>query len=349
VLVVVVLFCVSLASVRAAGGSAASAPAAAAASESVTGTTGSDAHPGKAQIVIAHADGTGRRVLADGELSTISPDGARVAVTDWDEVNHALVRPRFSMYPSSGGQPTFTLALDCWAVVWSPDSRKLACSDGTTTPNRLVVVDATTGSRTTIATGYFDPASFSPDSTRLVYVQRSTGPGARLAGALTVVDLATGSRKVLRGAAARPVWGPSAIAFSTVVSRPHYDVLNVAVIQPDGSGFRQLTHVRPRTYLFAVYPVAWSADGRRLLGGIHGQDAWTEREAYRIDPIKGGFKLIAHSLMPTAISRDGRFVVGQTGDPECCGFKYSNIARVAWGGGKKHVLLQHAMVASFNG
>jgi hypothetical protein len=145
------------------------------------------------------------------------------------------------------------------------------------------------------------------------------------------------------------VWGPKAIAFSTVVSRPHYDVLDVALIQPDGSGFRQLTHVRPRTYLFAVYPVAWSADGTRLLGGIHGQDAWTEREAYGIDPIKGGFRLIAHSLMPTAISRDGRFVVGQTGDPECCGFKYSTISRVAWGGGKKHVLLTHAMAASFNG
>jgi hypothetical protein len=53
--------------------------------------------------------------------------------------------------------------------------------------------------------------------------------------------------------------------------------------------------------------------------------------------------------MPTAISRDGRFVVGQTGDPECCGFKYSKIARVAWGGGKKYVLLPHAMAASFNG
>jgi hypothetical protein len=314
----------------------------------VTGTTGSDSHPGRARIVIANADGSGRRILANGEWSAISPDGTRVAVTDWDEVNHAFVRPRFSVFPSSGGAPTFTLATDCLGVVWSPDSKKLACSEGDM-PSRLVVIDAATGSITTIATGNYDLASFSPDSTRLVYVQRATADTVGLTGALTVVDLATHSRRVLREAAARPVWGPKAIAFSTVVSRPHYDVLNVALIQPDGSGFRQLTNIRPRTYFFALYPVAWSADGTRLLGGIHGQDAWTEREAYAIDPASGRFRLIAHSLMPTAISRDGRFVVGQTGDAECCGFKYSNVARVAWGGGKKHVLLAHAMAASFNG
>lgn len=320
----------------------------AATSASVTGTTGSDVHPGRGRIVIANADGSGRRVLANGESSTISPDGARVAVTDWDEVNHSFVRPRFSVFPASGGAPTFTLPGYCAGVAWSPDSKKIACSEDST-PNRLVVIDAATGSSMAIATGYFDQASFSPDSKRLVYVQRATPETGRMAGALTVFDLTTRSVRVLRGAAARPVWGPQAIAFSTVVSRPHYDVLNVALIQPDGSGFRQLTHIRPRTYLFAMYPVAWSADGTRILGGIHGLDAWTEREAYRIDPIKGGFRLIAHSLMPTAISRDGRFAVGQTGDPECCGFKYSNIARVALGGGKKHVLLAHAMAASYNG
>jgi hypothetical protein len=122
----------------------------AAVSVSVTGTTGSDTQPENARIVIANADGTGRRVLADGEWSTISPDGARVAVTDWDKVNQSLV-PRFSVYPSSGGPALFTLATDCLGVAWAPDSRKLACSEDMTTPNRLVVVDAATGSTTTIS------------------------------------------------------------------------------------------------------------------------------------------------------------------------------------------------------
>jgi hypothetical protein len=109
---------------------------------------------------------------------------------------------------------------------------------------------------------------------------------------------------------------------------PRYDVLNVALIQPDGTGFRQI---------------------RRLLGGVVGQDAWTARESYAIDPVRGGFRLIAHRVMPSALSRDGRYVIGQTGDPECCGYKYSNVVRVPWAGGKKRVLLRHAMLASFSG
>jgi hypothetical protein len=90
-------------------------------------------------------------------------------------------------------------------------------------------------------------------------------------------------------------------------------------------------------------------DGTRLLGGVVGQDAWTGRESYAIDPLHGGLRLIAHSVMPSALSRDGRYAIGQTGDPECCGFAHSNIVRVPWTGGTKHVLLPHAMVASFNG
>jgi len=323
---------------------AATAPA----SVSVTGTIGSDGKPASSRIVITRGDGGGRRVLANGEISSISPDGARVAVMDWDEVDDTFAHPRFELFSSAGGQPVFTLPTECLGVVWAPDSTKLACSEGGT-PNRLVVVTASSGATVTIATGSFDGASFSPDSAKLVYVQRSAGSDVRAAGTMRVVDLATHSVTTLRGAAARPVWGPTAIAFSTVVSRPHYDVLNVALIQPDGSGFRRLTNLRPRLTRFAIYAVAWSADGTRLLAGIYGQDAWTIREAYAVNAVKGGFLLIAHRVMPTALSQDGRFVVGQTGDPECCGFKYSNIVRVGWAGGKKTVLIPHAMVASFNG
>ena len=316
------------------------------ASASLTATTGRDTSPGNAKIVITRNDGTGVRVLASGEYSSVSPDDALVAVVDYVEVNHAWVNPKLRVYPSSGGPAKFTLRVDCPSVVWSPDSSRLSCVAG---GRRLLLIDPRTGSATTLVNGFVSWPSFSPDSTRLVYVRRSSNSTARLAGRLTVLDLATHATRTLRSGATHPVWGPNAIAFSTVVSRPHYDVLDVALIQPDGTGFSALTHIRPRTYLFGVFPVAWSVDGRRLLGGINGLDAWTTREAYAIDPIRGGFRLIAHSVMPTALSRDGRYVIGQTGDFECCGFKYSNIVRVPWAGGKKRVLVHHAMVASFNG
>jgi WD40 repeat protein len=322
--------------------------AASAASATLTATRGSDRSPGNAKIVIARDDGSGRRVLANGEISSVSPDGSRVAVTNYDEVKHAFVNPRLVMFRTSGAGRTFTLHVDCPDVAWSPDSTKLACVTSGA-PGRLVLIDAATGATSTLAKGNFDRPSFSPDSTRLAYVQHAGGPSFPVAGTLKIVDVATRSVTILRGAATRPVWGPKAIAFSTVVSRPRYAVLNVALIQPDGTGFRQITHIHARLVIFGVFPVAWSADGTRLLGGVVGQDAWTARESYAIDPVRGGFRLIAHRVMPSALSRDGHYVIGQTGDPECCGYKYSNIVRVPWAGGKKRVLVRHAMVASFSG
>jgi hypothetical protein len=321
------------------------------ASASLTATTAKDGAPGKGRIVIARDDGSGRRILAAGESSSVSPDDSRVAVIDYQEVNRALVNPKLKLFAISGGRPSFTIAIGCSHLVWSPDSTKLACVESKyESPARLVLVDAATGSTTTLARGFFDRPSFSPDSAKLVYVQQASGSAAHVAGTLKVIDLATRSVTAVRRAATRPVWGPTAIAFSTVVLRSRYSVLNVALIQPDGSGFRQITNLRPTLPRFGVFPVAWSADGTRLLGGIVGQDAWTARESYAIDPLRGGFRLIAHGVMPSALSRDGRNVIGQTGDPECCGYAHSNIVRVPWArGGKPHVLLRHAMVASFNG
>jgi hypothetical protein len=112
----------------------------------------------------------------------------------------------------------------------------------------------------------------------------------------------------------------------------------------------QLTRFHPATELYGLLPRAWSADGTRLLAGLAGLDAWTAREAYAVDPIHGGSRLIGHSLSPAAFSRAGRYVIGQTGDAESTGLAGSNIVRVPWTrGGGRHILLRHAVEPSFNG
>ncbi len=304
-----------------------------------------------AKIVIARADGSGSRVLTTGWLSYVSPDGSQVAVVDSDM--NWYTNQRLELYAPAGGAPTRVIDLGCTHLYWSPDSTKLACVEHSTAagkPTRLVLIDATSGAKTPLATGFFHPQlSFSPDSAGLAYVQNPTETFNSARGKLKVIDLATRSVRTIRtGAVSAPAWGPTEIAFATAKRRGRNSTYDTAVVKPDGNGFRWLTRFRPTRDLWGPYPVAWSADGRRLLAGMRGMDAWTVQETYAIDAIRGGSRLIAHGVSPTALSRDGRYVVGQTW-AEGTHRASSTIVRVPWTGGKKRVLLRQAVEPSFNG
>jgi hypothetical protein len=301
------------------------------------------------KIVIANGDGSDRRVLGDGWNSYVSPDGTRVAVRDWDQGPTAPENDRLALYETAGGPPAHVLAIECLNVYWSPDSTKLACVDrdtGTDAPGRLLVIDAATGTETTLGTGYFNSrVSFSPDSARLAYVQTATASSDR-GGALKVVDIATGATTTLRRRAAGAVWGPRAIAFSIVKTRGRqYPAFDVAVMKPDGTGFRRLTRFRPNFLQTGLSPVAWSANGRRLLAALGGQDTF---RAYAVNPRRGGARRIQAFVTPAALSRDGRFVIGgdNTESPEA---GRSNVVRVPWKGGKARMLIRRAGSPSFNG
>jgi hypothetical protein len=326
------------------GGSSFAFPSAAPASTHLTATTPAG------KIVIARGDGSGRRVLGDGWKSFVSPDGARVAVTDFDQTSVGPTNHRLELFATAGGGPAHVLAIECLSVHWSPDSTKLACVDRavpTGDPVRLLVIDAASAAVTTLAMGYFDSrVSFSPDSARLAYTQ-NTGAASNSGGALKVIDLATHATKTLRGRATAPVWGPRTIAFSTVKPGGPYGLrLNVAVVKPNGTGFRLLTHFRPRFLQSGLSPVAWSANGRRLLAALGGQDTW---QAYAVNPKRGGARRIRAFVTPAALSRDGRFVIGGDNTEDTFDPGRSNVVRVPWTGGKARVLIRRAGSPGFNG
>jgi hypothetical protein len=326
------------------GGSSFAFPSVAPAATHLTATTPTG------KIVIARGNGSGRRVLGDGWESFVSPDGARVAVTDFDQTSVGRTTHTLKLFATAGGAPAPVIAIECLSVHWSPDSTKLACVDSPITtgdPGRLLVIDAASAAVTTLATGYFDSrVSFSPDSARLAYAQNASAASTR-GGALKTVDLATHATATLRHGAAAPVWGPRAIAFSTVKPGGPYGLkLNVAVVKPNGTGFRRLTRFRPRFLQSGLSPVAWSANGRRLLAALGGQDTW---QAYAVNPKRGGARAIRAFVTPAALSRDGRFVIG--GDNTEASFDpgRSNVVRVPWTGGKARVLLRRAGSPGFNG
>jgi Tol biopolymer transport system component len=314
----------------------------AAAPASLTATRGTDTVPAKHHIVISRDNGSHQRSLGSGLWSSVSPDDSRVAIVDLD--SHGLPS-KLRLVPTSGRGPTVTIAgANAIRVTWSPDSSKLLGEDYE--GHRLLLIDAASGALTPLATGSFDGESFSPDSTKVAYAVRSSE--THLGGPLRVLDLASGATTTLREDAARPAWGAAGIAFSTVGQGRRFDVLNIATINPDGSGFRQLTHVKVRPTFFGLYPIAMSADGTRLVSGVNGSDGeWLN--TWGVDLVHAGARLIAPRVEATGFSKDGRYVIGQTGDVECCGFKYTDIVRVPWSGGGQKVLLRHAMSASFNG
>ena len=329
-------------------GASVTAPATAGLTASRFGKGAAENRPAK--IVIANANGSGSRILTTGWYSFVSPDGLQVAVIDSD-VNGTRTSGSSSTR-APGGSPRRVIDVGCTDVYWSPDSTKLACVEPgqAGVRSRLILIDAARGAKTTLAVGFFDrQLSFSPDSTGLVYVQNRRDAYFSADSALKVIDLATRAVRTVRdGGVASPAWGPTEIAFATLKPRGRNFTFDAAVIKPDGSGFRRLTRFRPTMELFGPHPVAWSADGTRLLAGMFGLDAWTFNLAYAIDAIRGGSRRVATGVSPTALSRDGRYMVGQTW-AEGARRATSNIVRVPWTGGKAQVLLRQAVFASLNG
>ena len=253
---------------------------------------------------------------------------------------------RRSAYPISVATTRLVTRLDQARV------RRVQSAPPTLAP-RLRLIDAATGAKTTLATGFFErQLSFSPDSTqpglrsnrRLEFVLSSRSKlqrdRSRHAGDQTDARLRRSRR---------PPGGRTEIAFAMLKPRGGRNyTFDIAVVQPDGSGFRRLTRFRPDADLFGPNPVAWSADGKRLLAGIDGRDAWTARESFAIDAVRGGVRLdraprLAGRAQPGRPLRDrpdGRRRPPVSG---------SNVVRVPWAGGRKRVLLRQAVNPSFNG
>lgn len=295
--------------------------------------------PGDGRVVIARSDGSHVHRLAQGDDAQIAPNGKLVQVSNRDPGQQGT-HPRVMVYRASGGKPLFVIRKSIFPIAWSPDSTMLVGTEGVTN-DRLVVIDAASGARTTLLAGDFDAPTFSPDSTQIAFIRY--GPGINYGGTLQIIDLATRTVRTLAEHASRPVWGPRAIAFETVFHNAcHFS--NLATIQPDGTGFRKLTIVPPRK-TSGFYPVDWSDDRTRLLAGYHDQ---VTPITYAIDPIHGGARKIARGVYPQALSRDGRRVVGGTGNPYCCTADPINVVGVPWKGGKPHILIRKAFRASSN-
>lgn len=316
---------------------AAAAAAAPARLAYVTGLAG-----GKPVVHVADASGSWR--LGQGVDALISPDGANVAiVTPYTRRGTSLV----VRAATGGAARTLVPETDyVGQVAWSPDGARIAV---VVDDRRLVVIEVASGARTVIARGWIQGASFSPGGGRIAFARsRRMHPSSPVNVWVARVDGSDAHAITHDGRSVYPLWGPSRIAFSHErLRRLDAPVFQLRTMRADGSGVRQLTHMRVPRLLSGLTATAWSADGRRLLAEYGGQDtseAWTvDLRSGRAHDLTGRWdQVIGRGLSP-----DGRTVLVQRGgfdDP-----RHQSIATIPFRGGRATVLVRHGSAPSWGG
>lgn len=305
----------------------------------VTGVAGT--HP---QVHAANADGSGAIGLGAGVDALISPDGATVAiVTPYRRSGTSLV-----VRPAGGGAARTLVSTgnSIGPLVWSPDSTRLAVVVNT---KRLVAIDVATGASHTVARGQIQGASFSPDGSQIAY---SRSRSARLLAPVNVfvADADGSSARAIThdGRSLYPLWGPTWIAYTHErLRRADAPVYQLRVMRSDGSGVRQLTHLRIPRLLSGLTATAWSSDGSRLLAEYGGQDT---SEAWTVDVASGRARDLTgrfDGVIGANLSPDGSTVLVQRGyfdDP-----RHQSVATIPFVGGRATVLVRHGSEPSWGG
>ena len=301
---------------------------------------------GQPSIWSANDDGSGAVKLATGYYQpTISPDGTTVAALRQTRSG----ANRLYVLPAAGGAPRRLLGNAGFATIaWSPDSSTIAAETG----RRLMVVNVATGAVATLATGVFSgsPPSFSPAGDALAY---SSAVSSRVNAATDVYAIPTAggapTRLTTDGQSSSPVWGPTQIAYSRgPFRRNDAPRLNIWLMNSDGSGQHQLTHVRVPSLLSGLDPLQWSASGNQLLANFNGQDT---SQAFAVNPATGAAKDLGakpfDGTSAGSISRDGTTVVAQTGGLEGPDPNQAVVA-IPFTGGTPTVLVRRGITPDWN-
>jgi len=219
-----------------------------------------------------------------------------------------------------------------YKLSWAPDSGRLVGEF----VGRLVSLSPDGEITSLDAAANLGQISFSPDGLQIAYVKTVIAPRGYLSDVyVTSVSGGAARRITSEGDADGLAWGRDGIAFLRNDG-------NDWIVQPDGSGLRQLTRGS-----FWIRPVAWSQDGTRLLGEnppTHNGRLWA------VDGQTGTARTITGwvgGLDALALSRDGRTILATTGHGGFVGCA-GRIETIPYAGGRARVLLPQICDASWN-
>jgi hypothetical protein len=251
----------------------------------------------------------GTREVGKGQDPSVAPDGRMVSSSALGSIGPAL-----TLYETAASRSHsfFNDRVIATPLAWSPDSRYLAVllqTDGTQSISTgLAVIDTTTMTARTVATGIISRASFAPSGPdRLVYGQARSQQIEDAVNLYTVnPDGSDPTQLTTDGNSLLPLWTARGIVYDRETRRgvgaaPAYQLWLL-----HGGHRTQLTHMTPRALVAVLVPLAASANGNRLIAEYEGPGVIIPL-AVQLSPRRvralatGGTK-----LQGAGISRDGR-------------------------------------------
>ena len=311
----------------------------------------------ESEVWTALADGSAPAPLGPGDQPQLAPNGVTVAASLFGA---GLEKgPALALYPTAGGRPSTFGDLarqNAVPLAWSPDSRYLAVMlvstavKGFVAKSALAVLDTTTASLRTIASGIVYGASFAPDgSDRIVFgLAHGQNLTARV-NLYTAQASGAGLRRITRdGRSLNPLWGPRYIAYDRErLRRNDAPVYQLWLRRASGGAPRRLTSLRVRSLVSGLTPVGFSADGSRLLAEFVGQDT---SEAWTVQVPSGRARPVRVKRRPVvggAIQGDGSTLLVAEGALEGPA-EADNVVTVPFAGGAPTLLVAHAAQPSWN-
>jgi Tol biopolymer transport system component len=289
-------------------------------------------------VFAASDNGKGAHRIGSGSSPHVSPDGKTIVFRRAAKISEMAV------VPTAGGTPQTLLKnwQEPFDFAFSPDSTMIAAERGNEIGKRkLVVIDVASGRQRVLASGYFGGFSFSPDGSELVFAK--SGKSFSVSADLYRVKVSGGAPVALTGdhRSTSPLWSPDNRIVFDRVSNLKSDVgpkAQLYVMNPHGGGVRQLTHTKVPPLIFGLSPVAFSANGRRLLAEYGGEDT---AYAVTVNPRTGAERKVIPGdqeigFFGTALSADGKSVLGTNSVEPGRG---QHIESVPYAGGRRRVLV----------
>ncbi len=312
-------------------------------------------------VWLASASGSEPKLLGPGDQPLLAPNGQSVAVSLFGAKPGVSEHgPSLGVYSASGAPVADYLDLEtatATPLAWSPDSRYLAVMRESTESvliaegSGLDVIDMQTGAVTSIAEGEIYGASFARDgSDRIAFARsHSLSPSAPTNLYVSNPD-GTGLRRLTSdGRSLIPVWGPRYIAYDRERMRHESPEYQIWLESPGGGApVRRVTHIPVDPLSQGLVPLAFSANGSRLLAEFEGEDT---SDAYAVNVLSGQARAVTvhgRAVEGAGISSSGSTLLVD----ENALFEPPSKARVAtvpFAGGRSHVLVAHGSQASWNG